>query len=305
MRHLDESNLDAAERFVWHAARLLERVRFAHLFRTPRPARVRAALTAYQNDDGGFGEGLEPDFRGPMSQPLCTELALRVLDELGTLDAPCVASALAHLARVTAPDGGVPNVLTFASDFPRAPWWQPDPAQPGSLLPTASIAGLLHKHGVPHAWLGPATDFCWQALSALPDRLRARRSRLELMQALYEARASMLFLDHVPERARAERVAAELGAVLLAENVLQRAPDATAEAAAPLDFAVSPTSLARRWLDDATLERHLDALVAAQGADGGWPIAWQVWTPSAGLEWRALQTLERLKTLRAYGRFPS
>ena len=303
MRHLDEPKLEAAERFVWHAARLLERQRFAHLFRNPRPGRVIAALGAYQNEDGGFGESLEPDFRGPISQPLCTEQALRVLDELDALDAPCVAATLAHLARVSAPDGGVPNVLASATNYPRAPWWQPDPAQPGCLLPTASIAALLHKQGVRHAWLAPATSFSWQAIDALPSRLRTRASRLELLQVLYEARAAVLFLDWVPERARAERVAEALGAALLAEGVLQHDPHASGEAAGPLDFAPVPGSLARRWFDDATIARHLDGLSEAQADDGGWPISWQVWTPSAGLEWQALQTIERLKTLRAYGRF--
>ncbi len=49
-------------------------------------------------------------------------------------------------------------------------------------------------------------------------------------------------------------------------------------------------------------DTHLDALVAAQEEDGGWPINWQVWTPITGLEWRGWATIEALKTLQAYGR---
>lgn len=41
-----------------------------------------SALKPYQNLDGGFGQILEPDFRGALSQPLCIDQALRVLDEL-------------------------------------------------------------------------------------------------------------------------------------------------------------------------------------------------------------------------------
>src|SRR6266566_7587309 len=66
--------------FVWRTARLLDRHRFAFLFLDgPRDA-VLAALRPYQNADGGFGHALEPDLRGPVSQPLPVWSALRVLD---------------------------------------------------------------------------------------------------------------------------------------------------------------------------------------------------------------------------------
>ncbi len=64
---LTASALDAAERFTWLNARLIDRLRFAHLFRGGAAAPVVAALRPYQNADGGFGNGLEPDFRGPVS----------------------------------------------------------------------------------------------------------------------------------------------------------------------------------------------------------------------------------------------
>ena len=64
---LTASALAAAERFTWLNARLIDRLRFAHLFRGGAAAPVVAALRPYQNADGGFGNGLEPDFRGPVS----------------------------------------------------------------------------------------------------------------------------------------------------------------------------------------------------------------------------------------------
>jgi hypothetical protein len=67
-------------------------------------------------------------------------------------------------------------------------------------------------------------------------------------------------------------------------------------------MASTPDTLARHWFDEATLDAHLDALVAGQQDDGGWTIPWAVWTPVTGPEWRSAQTVERLKTLRAYGR---
>jgi hypothetical protein len=248
---------------------------------------------------------LEPDFRGPVSQPLCVEQAFRTLDELtlpGVFRDPLATQALAYLGQISAPDGGVPNVLLTAGSYPRAPWWQPDPAQHGSLLPTASIAGLLHKHRVEHPWLRGATAFSWQALDALPARLARATERLLLLQALYETRAAILFLDHVPERARAEQTARTIGLSLHEKGLFRGTPAGELELAAALDFAHQPDSLARRWFDDAEIESGLDQLLASQQSDGGFPITWHVWTPLAGLEWRGIQTIERLKTLRSYGR---
>ena len=118
-----------AERFLQHSGRLLERLRFEHVFRDRRAeaaTRVLAALRPYQNADGGFGQILEPDFRGPVSQPLCVDQAFRVLDELALpamfSDAVAV-QALGYLSAISAPDGGVPNVLLTAGSYPRAPWW--------------------------------------------------------------------------------------------------------------------------------------------------------------------------------------
>ena len=71
--------LDDAGRFLAETARVLEYRRFRHLFVAPDPEGVLAALAAYATPDGGYGYALEPDGRGPVSQPLHVDLALRVL----------------------------------------------------------------------------------------------------------------------------------------------------------------------------------------------------------------------------------
>jgi hypothetical protein len=59
----------AAETFIWDTARLLDRHRYALQFADGPAEPVLAALAGYQNPDGGFGHGLEPDLRCPSSQP--------------------------------------------------------------------------------------------------------------------------------------------------------------------------------------------------------------------------------------------
>jgi hypothetical protein len=296
----ETSIVSAAERFVWHAGRVLERLRFEHAFRGGDAGRVVLALRPYQNPDGGFGQGLEPDFRGPVSQPLCVDSALRALTGIrGAQVDALLAPMFDYLVRISGRDGGVPNVVANVADYPRAPWWSADPEQASSLLPTASIAGLLYQRGSTHAWLRGASEFCFDALTRLPERLARAQGRLPLLGALYELRAGMMFLDHVPDRARAELLAATLGRALLDRGVIDP-ESAGGEMNAPLDYATTPRTLARTWFDDAQIARQLEVLRSSQREDGGFPIGWEPFTPAAGWEWRAIVTIERLETLRAY-----
>lgn len=44
------------------------------------------ALGFYQNEDGGFGNGLEADFLNPNSSPMATWAATETLREIGLTD---------------------------------------------------------------------------------------------------------------------------------------------------------------------------------------------------------------------------
>src|SRR5580698_10806233 len=69
----------AGDRFLLNQARLLERRLFATCFLGQPAAGVVDALRGFQNDDGGFGHGLEPDKRCPASLPIDVEIALQTL----------------------------------------------------------------------------------------------------------------------------------------------------------------------------------------------------------------------------------
>ena len=101
--------LDAAAGFLWRTGRLIDRHRFAHQFLGGDRAPVLAALAAYQNPDGGFGNALEPDLRGPVSQPETAEVAFWVLDEVDAMDHPMVAAACGWLVTASTPEGGSPD----------------------------------------------------------------------------------------------------------------------------------------------------------------------------------------------------
>lgn len=282
--------IERARKFVWLHARALEQRRFALLFDGGPAAPVVNAVLAHRNDDGGFGHALEPDGRGPASQPLHVHTALSLLDEAG--DRSHGAAACDFLTTITNADGGVPNSL--ASDGPSAPWWVADPAS--DLLMTGLLAGTLHKIGAEHPWLDAATAFCWERVDSLEK------------SHPYEVNACLRFLDHVPDRPRAEEAAGKLGELVRAQGLVELGTGAVHEGYAagevhkPHDYAPTPDSLAARWFTAEELARDLDALAAGQQDDGGWTFPWPVWTPATEHEWRPIVTIEALLALRAHGR---
>jgi hypothetical protein len=289
-----EPDVQKAAAFIWLNARLLDRHRFAFHFLSASRDQVLAALRPYQNADGGFGNGLEPDLRAPTSQPQPVEFALHILDEIDAYNDPSVPRACAYLTTITTSEGGVPFVLESASAYPSAPWWiTADYHPPASLNPTAAIAGLLHKHNIATPWLAPATDYCWRVLEA------------NTPLGGYDYKSVLTFLEYVPDHARAEGVFQRLAAGLLESDQLTLDPDAEGHVFMPLDFAPLPSSPMRRYFPDDVIERHLGALIRRQQPDGGWPITWTPPSTLAEMEWRASVTLGALLLLRASNVLPA
>lgn len=277
-----------AEQFLWQNARLLERQLFAYHFKGGSRANVLAALAAYQNADGGFGNALEPDIRCPESQPVPTQHALEFLDDVG-FDVAMVQRICDYLLTITTAEGGVPWLLPSALRYPRAPWWQTTENPPASLNPTAAIAGLLHKHGVQHEWLTRATAYCWAKLATLQAT------------DMHEIGAMLTFLCHVPARQRATQELDRLVNAMRAAGLLADA-QATGYVRKPLDWAPTPDHPLRTYFRDAQIKAHLAVILVEQDADGGWTIPWPPLSPGCELEWRGWVTLSTLRRLQANGR---
>ncbi|CAL9549031.1 hypothetical protein [Streptomyces sp. enrichment culture] len=296
--------LARAEHFIWLTARVLEQRRFAYHFLGGDADAVEAALAPYANEDGGYGHALEPDVRGPASQPLHTAHALRVLDSIGRCGGLRVERVCRYLTGVSTHDGALPAIHPSVRGYPVAPFVPVVDDPPSDLLATGPVVGLLHRNQVWHAWLFRATDFCWAAIDAIGKDRPTHP---------YEVEAAVVFLDGVPDRARAGAAADRLGRVVRELRLAVLEPEragayplapgyAPGEYHYPHDYARVPDSLARRWFTDDEMARSLDHLAAEQAEDGGWPVNWRQWAPGTALESRPIVTIEALRTLRAYGR---
>ena len=67
MNKLTKEQFERARQFLKTKARKLERALFEYEFESGGQEPILSALAAYQNVDGGFGHGLEPDLRASQS----------------------------------------------------------------------------------------------------------------------------------------------------------------------------------------------------------------------------------------------
>jgi hypothetical protein len=286
---MKKPDLDAAGQFIAASARVLDRRRFELLFLGGEAGPVRDAVAAYRNPDGGFGQGLEPDCRAPGTQPATIALGLQILDQAGAWDADLVTGACDWLQANAPAEGGSVFVEPSVEGWPHAPWWVPEPGRSNSLISTGQIAGTLYARGVEHPWLDRATELLWSQIETLGGE-----------PGPYDMYGVVSFLDHVPDRDRAERALRAVAPMLL--KVVALDPDAPGETHSPLGYAPRPDSLARQLFDKPVIEAHLDHLAAGQRDDGGWMFNWPSWSPAAELDWRGFITVSSLVTLRDNGR---
>ncbi|MBV9604021.1 MAG: hypothetical protein JO027_02875 [Solirubrobacterales bacterium] len=277
----------AAETFIWSTARLVDRHRYAMRFAGGPAEPVIASLAGYQNPDGGFGHGLEPDLRGPESQPGPTMYALEILLEAGMLDTAMGRAARAWLARVAEPDGGIRTALPGFESYPHAPWWT---AEPKSSFLTFGLAAVLHAGAVGEdEWLARATDWCWRSIEA------------ERQPSAYWLKYACAFLDSVPDADRANAALEALGGSVDA-SAIAPAGGAEGEALRPLDLSPRPGTRSRALVGEPDVEAHLDAVEAEQLEDGGWMFDWPAWSLAQTADWRGNVTIRALGWLHDNGR---
>jgi hypothetical protein len=277
------ASLDAARDFVYRQGRVLEQRLFATLFEGAPASGVLRALDGFANDDGGLGHGLEPDKRGPDSQPLDLQFGFEVLELAGLRATALPGRAAGFLDAVADQRGAVPFLLASARDYPHAGHLDLDVFYAPHPWPTSSLAGWLHAFGVEHPWLERATAFVFAELEREPPA------------DAHAIREALRFLRHAPDRARAEA---------LRPAVVARLDGAAYFVADPDDeeYGVTPLEFEDGLFPRAQLEGHVDRLASEQEADGGWPLRWEPPSEAARADWRAHRTVTALQTLRRYGR---
>lgn len=112
------------------------------------------SLGKYQNLDGGFGHGLEPDFTTTQSSSIATTLAIQYLEKVDVESSNNqLTRALQYLTTTFSSDlDKWRPVPVGVNDTPHAPWWHIDPTTNMCAIdaswanPTVEVLGYLHKY---------------------------------------------------------------------------------------------------------------------------------------------------------------
>lgn len=133
----------AIQQYIYRNGRLLERQLFECFFGKGSPEACLQALRAYQNPDGGFGNGIEPDLLCPDSSGIGAETAMFVLDVLDVRPPEIVDPLIEWIVSHQSEAGTIPHPPPRMADYPHQPWWKN--ADDDRVL---TLAGYLKKWGI-------------------------------------------------------------------------------------------------------------------------------------------------------------
>ncbi|ASC71834.1 hypothetical protein XM38_027880 [Halomicronema hongdechloris C2206] len=136
MTSLTQQQLTSARGLIFCQGRLLERQLYRYVFEEGERQACLKALLAYQNPDGGFGNGLEPDLLCPGSSAIGAETALFILDLLDYQEPQIILPLLDWLAANQDETGGMRHPPQGFEQYPHQPWWEGDDAERVLVLAT-------------------------------------------------------------------------------------------------------------------------------------------------------------------------
>ncbi|HEY2708800.1 MAG TPA: hypothetical protein VGI95_12175 [Caulobacteraceae bacterium] len=298
---LSREKFGAARVFVEAHGRPLEAALLRHRLDGGSSEAAMVALIGFQNGDGGFGGGLEPDMRSPASTAIATSIGLRLL---ARIDAPArhptVVGAIEWASGALDIENGVwPIVGQEVEAAPHAPWWTWSEGLAANwngfrFNPTAEILAHLYRYRS----ATPATVF-----ETVEAGFKRTLDEIQLIDSAYDLKCAI----RLAESGGLPPTLAKPLEALIRRSISEHDPDD--DHISPFDAAATP-STPYADLVDRQIEPALQSLIDSQGEDGGW-----LWNPewnwgfvdakawaAAERDWRGWLTRETLEILLAYGR---
>ena len=140
---LTQQKLKKIKYFIYQNGRLLERKLFQYFFENGSVDTCMDVLRTYQNKDGGFGNGLEPDLLCPESSGIAMETAFYYMDMLERPDQRIIKKCVTWLLKNIKSDGTLIYPPQTINQYPHQPWWSNSDS-----FRILSIAAYLKKWGV-------------------------------------------------------------------------------------------------------------------------------------------------------------
>lgn len=155
MKRLSKALLNQINDYMSTEARPLEKAIFNYYFNDSTADNILSELAIYQNSDGGFGQGIEPDFKLLQSSAMATSIGLRHLCKIDNCERSqkMISRAIEYLENTFDSDrNGWYSVPSNDNNYPHASWWEFRHDMNMTAIdyswgnPTAELIGYLYKY---------------------------------------------------------------------------------------------------------------------------------------------------------------
>ncbi|WP_274310286.1 hypothetical protein [Solibacillus daqui] len=304
------NNFDRAKVFIKTKTRGLERSLFEYEFENGSQESVLAELKTYQNKDGGFGNGIEPDFWLPHSSPMATWKAGQILMDIGAdKEEPMVKSMISYLINTNHMETGMwDTVLPENNEYPHAPWWhwQEGIQENWMFNPGVELAAfLVHWSNEKSESAEVGWSSIGKAVNYLMNKSEMDRHEINNFQQLIK-----IIRPHESNFEDKTEYSFEVVSekiMDLAEKCVDRDTSAWIHGykAIPLDFIDKPNHpLCSRF--GPLVGKNLDFYLEQITNDGLWDISWSWGSYPENFEvareyWKGILAVNRYKQLKSFG----
>lgn len=293
--------------WIYRNARPIDLFRWQYHFEKGSSEMVLKALEEYQNEDGGFGYGLEVDSWNPNSAPIQTFHGIKLIEEVGLQDKQhsIIKGILKYLDSGSEFDGKVwSNTMRSNNDYPHAPWWEhgSESTSHTSYNPTAGLVGFALRYSEQDTRLyQTCAHIACEAVNYLMSVTELDMHTLENFITLYQycekANVNELFSLALMKDKLKELVTAS---ITKDTNVW-----ATSYVCKPSMFFNSPTSIFYQD-NKAIADYECDFIINSRSSDGVWDVTWgweayaQEWAISRNW-WMGSIAIDHMRYLKNFG----
>lgn len=298
---MDSNTRMKTQRWMKRNARPLECARWEYLFENGSREQVLEKLAAFQNQDGGFGHGLEPDFMLPQSSAIATWAACQILMEV---QADChnriVKATINYLIHSYDEKLGLwRTVVPEHNDYPHAPHWHYEDGVQDSWMfnPSVELAAYL-VHWLPEGSEGAKLG--WEVIENAKKRLFTC-AEMGFHEVNNYQKLIHILKDRLPD---VEAISEKVNK--LAEQSIDTEPTSWGKSykALPLNMIFSRSdNLYEKYKD--LVNENLNYLKNSIQADGVWDITW-AWNEYmenfyvARQQWKGIIAINNYKILREF-----
>jgi hypothetical protein len=299
----DQNMITNVRTYLVTNARPLDLALYDFRFNKGHQEAVVDALVSYQNPDGGFGKGIEPDFQLPDSSALGTTLAFQYLNKLETNeDTEFIRQGIHYLIQTYDHQKNGWNIVPKEVDnYPHAPWWGYKTATAGFGWgnPAAEILGYLLQHRT----IVKNDDL----LDTLTNRALQRLHELTEIDKpdFHEFLCYIRLYQHADNELQSQIYDKLAGLIKEAASINPN--EWNSYVATPLTFVKSPDSPFVYLFDREVIKANLDHLKQSIVDGNHWEPTWdwgdaypEAWA-QAKRTWSGKLTVENMLVLQAFG----